>query len=128
MSRNIIVKVPEKETYYFCKRMFFTMFGEPGLAFANAYERRGWVGYPYYLKSDDLILLFFAEDLKDYRDILSHYPSNVVYNYTKIIITSLDIGDDNLKIYDISNLKDYYETELDMKEFISKVLNETDNE
>ena len=44
---NKIVKIPPKETYYFCKRILFDKLGDNCISYADILDHKGWIGYPY---------------------------------------------------------------------------------
>lgn len=124
-----IVKVPENEAYYFCKRLFFSIFGDACMAFANCLKNLGWVGHPYYTgKEDEVIILYFADNIDKFNEIIDK-----VYTAKQdvIIITDIQVpvinlieqqGFDSDNIVDISNLEDYYNTELNLDKFIKNIL------
>lgn len=123
-----IVKVPEKEAYYFCKRMFFNLFGEGGLAFANCLYNQGWVGYPYYMEDDRVILLYFADDVESFNHLAVPYTSS---KKIAIIVTDIEVPVLNLSeeygvsldnIIDLTNLEEYYNTELNLEKFVKNIL------
>ena len=123
-----VVKVPKKEAYYFCKRMFFNVFGEPGLAFANCLDNQGWVGHPYYMEDDRVILLYFANDVERLDYILVPYTTS---KKISIIVTDVEVPSINLSeqygidldnIVDLTNLEEYYNTELNLDTFVKNIL------
>lgn len=125
-----IVKVPKKEAYYFCKRMFFNMFGDVGMAFANCLEDQGWVGHPYYMEDDRVILLYFINDVERFDYIVYPYTTS---KKISIVVTDVEVPNMNLSeqygialsnIIDLTNLEDYYNTELNLDTFVKNILKE----
>lgn len=131
-----IVKVPKKEPYYFCKKMFFNKFGDACMTFANCLEQTGFVGYPYYEHDDeDVVLLYIIYNINKFFRSIDNISN---FKYSVIIVTDSDIKpiietSDKLSIYvqeefiearvvDISDLESYYQVELDIDKFISSIL------
>lgn len=124
-----IVKVPEKEAYYFCKRLFFNIFGDACMAFANCLDNLGWVGHPYYSDKDsDVIVLYFTNDIERFNEIInkSYSVKENIIIITDIQVPILNLteqqGFDYDNIIDISNLEDYYNTELNLDKFVKNIL------
>lgn len=121
-----IVKVPKREAYYFCKRLFFSEVGNASIPFADVLDQMGWVAYPYYKETSEDILLLFAntEDTFEYTCNI-----NISHVDIKIIITDIDVHNNlrnkstnDYELIDISNLEDYYKIELNLKSFVNNLL------
>lgn len=124
-----IVKVPEKEAYYFCKRLFFSIFGDSCMAFANCLENLGWVGHPYYTgENGDVTILYFANNIDRFDEIInkSYTAKQDVIIVTDIQYSAITLmeeyGIDSDDMIDITNLEDYYQTELNLNKFIKNIL------
>ena len=123
-----LVKVPKKETYYFCKRVFFEIIGTEGAPVGNMLEQHGYVAYPYDREEyDEPILLLFANNKRGFNDSYNLLNIKDRPYFTKyrlgIIITDIEC-DETLfdEVIDISSLQDYYQTELSLDLFIEDLM------
>lgn len=122
-----IVRVPDNEAYYFCKRLYFNVFGDACIAFANCLKNLGWVGHPYYMNSNTPIVLYFAHDIDKFDEIFKLTYSNTSNNIiiiTDANIDSLKLNEEcNIDFNDIIDLReDYYNIELNLDKFIENIL------
>lgn len=129
MNKKLVI-VPKNESYYFCKRIFFSIFGEVCNCFADCLNLQGWVCYPSYKESNDPDVLLFSKSynfsymikLLDDSDTGKIYTN---YRLGILITDKQDISDSDKEFFneiiDISSLKDYYETELNLDQFIEKL-------
>ena len=133
MFTKKLIRVPKNEAYYFCKRIFFHIYGDVGCCFADTLENIGWVGYPSYTSENNEpnILLFSDEQhLSQAIEVLNNSDkrSTLYCKYNiGIIITDAEAMDiEQLeffdKIVDLTSLKDYYQTELSLDIFIRHTL------
>lgn len=118
MAKNLLIRVPENELSSFGKRIFFEINGDICCTFANKIDENGYLCYPFNNKNNEKILLLFAYGRLQLDTAVALQTS---YTSKKIIITEAQNKEiEDYEILDISNLKDYYQTELSLDKFIDK--------
>lgn len=128
-----LIRVPTNESYYFCKRIFFHIYGDIGSVFANKIDADGFICYPYYntkdSESDPNLLVFCKEtELDNIISFLNEYDTNIYCNYnTAIVITdaeSMTTTQINFfdELVDLTSLQEYYQVELSLSSFIKNTL------
>lgn len=131
MIKKLVI-VPKNEHYYFCKRLFFSMFGDIGATFAECIESQGWVGYPYYnnsIEEPNILLFANKENFSKQMGLLDYSENGNIYTKYRLGVIITDKTDISViekeffdEVIDLSSLLDYYKTELSLKEFIKKLL------
>lgn len=134
MFTKKLIRVPKNEAYYFCKRIFFHIYGDVGCCFADTLENIGWVGYPSYTSENNkpnILLVSDEQHLSHAIEILNNSDKRNTlyceYNIGIIITDAEAMSVEQIEFFDqiivLTSLQDYYQTELSLDKFIKDTLN-----
>lgn len=127
-----LIKVPKNECFYFGKRLISFISGNKESCFSELLEDKGWLIFPYKDSNEidpNIIIFNNKYILSDQIDFLDNDNIKLFTKYKiGIIITDIQNITEEESIFfndiiDISSLKNYYQTELSLKEFKDKILN-----